>query len=490
MNSYSSQVRTKMMGRYSKLGTPGKWYLGAAPANPQPGVAPLVFIHGINSSSYTWWEDNDMYEMARENGYETAFIDVSPVKDMWDNGLLLATIIPDLYEHFGERLTVIAHSKGGIDTQAALLHYGALPYVHEIITLSSPHHGSQLANLAYSSWASWLADIIGSKNDATFSLQTGYMSYYRSQTDSLPTIDHVPTFTLGGTGWGAFGTSLFWGGLYLRSFGANDGVVTVESSRLPYATEIRVDDWNHYEIKRGSSTFPYLQDYLSEGGRIPITQAANVASHSPQAYHPSYHQGGVYRGSIVEVFEVEEEVKEVIVDWVSNQPDPLLNLFHPDGSKDYQMITTADSEIFEGAYHHTFTLVSPEKGSWKLQSTSPYERYLLSVAYESPINEELEVIVDADLNLLFQTKGSYLIWNNQRKLTADIRLAFIRKGERQSKTNSWKNINQTIFTKIPKYGEGIYNITIDVHGKTVNNDAFNRTIILSVYVDRDGNIYQ
>ena len=156
-------------------GTPGKWYTGEKIDNVLENSFPILFVHGINRSSTTWRVDNDMAEVTAKNRIETAYIDLHPADDMWKNGRLLAEKLKDIYQYFNEKVVVVAHSKGGIDTQAALVHYGASPYVSRVLTLSSPHHGSELADLAYSKWAGWLTDALKSKSKAVFSLQTAYM---------------------------------------------------------------------------------------------------------------------------------------------------------------------------------------------------------------------------------------------------------------------------------------------------------------------------
>ncbi len=40
-----------------------------------------------------------------------------------------------------EKLNIIAHSKGGLDSRAAITFYGAAPYVASITTINTPHHG-------------------------------------------------------------------------------------------------------------------------------------------------------------------------------------------------------------------------------------------------------------------------------------------------------------------------------------------------------------
>ncbi len=247
-------------------GTPGKWYTGEKIDNVLENSFPILFVHGINRSSTTWRVDNDMAEVTAKNRIETAYIDLHPADDMWKNGRLLAEKLKDIYQYFNEKVVVVAHSKGGIDTQAALVHYGASPYVSRVLTLSSPHHGSELADLAYSKWAGWLTDALKSKSKAVFSLQTAYMRAFRFLTDEDKNGNDTPVYTFGGTGWGSMNSELFWGGLYLSRFGQSDGAVTVKSSRLPYGNEVAVKDWSHKTIKEGKYIFPLCKKIRHGGG--------------------------------------------------------------------------------------------------------------------------------------------------------------------------------------------------------------------------------
>lgn len=126
---FPSIIFAGSFGKDDPSGTPGNWYVGTTPSYVASSKHPILFVHGLNSSSSTWWEENDMYNTAYQAGFETAFIDLYPTDNMWDNGSLLAQKVKDIYSYFGEKVVVVAHSKGGVDTQSALVHYGAAPYV-------------------------------------------------------------------------------------------------------------------------------------------------------------------------------------------------------------------------------------------------------------------------------------------------------------------------------------------------------------------------
>lgn len=143
----------------------GTWYLGAVPPGAKREVHPIVFVQGLKGSAFEWWGKtdyygaNDMYKLAYKHGYRTAFVQLfdktkGPL-DQWNNGELLARLLEKISAHFGgEKVNIIAHSKGGVDVQVAAAYYGAHRFVDKIITIASPHHGSHLANL----FCSWYRD--------------------------------------------------------------------------------------------------------------------------------------------------------------------------------------------------------------------------------------------------------------------------------------------------------------------------------------------
>ncbi|UFU00749.1 hypothetical protein KO561_07385 [Radiobacillus kanasensis] len=479
---FPSIISAGSFGKDDPSGTPGNWYVGTTPSYVASSKHTILFVHGLNSSSSTWWEENDMYNTAYQAGFETAFIDLYPTNNMWDNGSLLAQKVKDIYSYFGEKVVVVAHSKGGVDTQSALVHYGAAPYVERVITLSSPHHGSQLADLAYSSWAGWLANIIGSKSDATYSLQTGYMEYFRSETDGKSNVLQVPIYTFGGTEIGSFGSSLYWGGLYLNSYGANDGAVTVASSRLPYATELQIGAWDHSSIKEGTSTFSLFESYLGE--KNYAMSSPKIAKVQQTSVEPTENgiasivRGGETAGMKKESFNIEKGVDEITIDWMSNQEISDLTLIGPTNKKYTNFKKNVDeTEYFNGAYHHTLTIPNPASGTWTLE-TEIKQKYLLHVTVDSPLNDSLKLSLTND-TIKMKTKDKSL------KIKADATIEYYKNGK--LKQGKVKVKDSTL--KVPNLGEGVYNITIDIEGKQ-GKSKFERTKIKTVYVDKNGKVYK
>ncbi|PJF34094.1 MAG: hypothetical protein CUN57_00445, partial [Phototrophicales bacterium] len=250
----------------------GNIYYGAIPPNLRPNSPVIVFIHGYSSRASTWWDGNDMYAKAYNDGYRTAFVSVHPDKTMWVNGQLFRNMLNTITSKYGvQRVVVVAHSKGGLDTDAALVHYGGTAKVERVITLGSPHFGTPLADLAQSGWVSWLSNVFGQVNDATYCLQTGYAGYFRSQTDNHPNRPNARFRTIGAWGYGGLlwisGQYLNWNGGG-RSNGGNDGVVTYPSTKRPNSMHLlggygtSATNVDHLEVHKGKYMWTHIKNNL------------------------------------------------------------------------------------------------------------------------------------------------------------------------------------------------------------------------------------
>lgn len=461
---------------------PGIWYPGEEPDDIKPGSYPILFIHGINTTSATWNVDgNDIRETARAKGYRTAFINLSGTADMWSNGLLLAEKLKEISVSFQSEVVIVAHSKGGIDAQTAMVYHDASQFVKRVITLSTPHHGSQLADLAFSKWADWIADTLGSRSEAVFSLQTGYMKAYRKRTDENMEPGHSSFYTFGGTGWGSMGSELFWGGLYLRLFGPSDGAVTVKSSRLPYGEEVMVGDWTHKTIKLGDEIFPYIEKLvLEEVEELPVAIAAeSIEEELPVSV---LHKGGVYTGVAAEQFYVEEGVEELTVDWVSSSSDASYVLTDPDGRRHVRFVTAGDETgFFPNALHHSIIIPSPVKGRWVMEARNDSrESYLLNVIFSGGVNVGMDEIISVKVA---ESDSKEVKMTGIVDIDKQIHLSHFPSGKKDQPAD----LNPET---LAGYGEGIHNITIDLEGTTAQGERFQRTVIRTVTVDELGNVHE
>ncbi|MCB0002181.1 MAG: hypothetical protein KDH86_06490 [Anaerolineae bacterium] len=161
-------------------------FYGAVP--PGGSHAPvLVFVHGLSGLALDWWTDqtyagrNEMYSRAYGAGYRTAFVNLNvddntppdcsverrPANDNYVNGAVLAQQLDAITQYYGvSQVDIIAHSKGGIDAQTAIVWSGARSKVHSLFTMGTPHQGSILVDQLWSPEGAWLAGLLGQLDDA------------------------------------------------------------------------------------------------------------------------------------------------------------------------------------------------------------------------------------------------------------------------------------------------------------------------------------
>ncbi|RLL46994.1 hypothetical protein D8M04_07310 [Oceanobacillus piezotolerans] len=470
--------------------TPGEWYAGETPGNLNPHAPVLLFVPGLNSTAQVFWENNDLYQTAYNAGYQTAFVQLYDAggqnADMWNNGQLLASKIREISNYFGGKdITIVAHSKGGVDSQTALTYYGVSSYVDNIITLSSPHHGSQLADLAYSSWASWLADLIGAQGEGTAAMQMAYMENFRMQTDSHPNAYLNDYFTLGGTEWGAAFSSNWFGGMYLSSYGPNDGVVTAASSNLPGGHELAIGAWDHSTVRTGL-TFPVFAGYLAGDNLVSkasITSAAIEEITPPQTNR--YVTGGPIAGKEVLAVDVEEDVQTITINLLTAEKLANFKVIDPSGkpAKKDVVITPLEEGVFKGAVSYSVSIDSPDEGEWsiEMQSSSGENAYLAITDFDTePYLEEDNIASTQGIQ-----EQTYQLKLDDEKLDVNSLSAtyHVTESGKPQTEKRWtvggkSNLSQRLELKNKNK---VYNITIDIQGKTKEGNPFNRTIVDSVY---------
>ncbi|TCT26503.1 PGAP1-like protein [Melghiribacillus thermohalophilus] len=494
--------------------TPGEWYIGEQPTNPKENAPVLLFVQGLNSTAQVWWEDNDMYQTAVNAGYQTAFLQLYDAggasADMWDNGQLLAEKIVEIYNYFDQTpLTIVAHSKGGVDTQTALAYYDAWPYVNRVITLSSPHHGSELADLAYSSWAGWLADLLGGQGEGTYSLQTAYMQDFRATIDAMPEAYYNDYYTMAGTDWGSMFSSLWMGGVYLSQYGDNDGAVTVASSRLPGGEEIAVGDWNHTMIRTGE-TFPVFEPYLGVNhlaqARISEVKSSNsvdVLTSKKPVFTPGsekevmetnpdtdlwIHGGELDSGENGIQVAVEDEVKELRVNLLTSKKPRNIYWVDPSGKQIAAEVETGADHtgIFHEAAYQGVQLKNPQPGEWTLRvDAEGKDAYLLVAEYVTDLGIDLNMkrtVQQAEQGLK-QKQLETRININDRKIDQQS-LTFTYKINKESSPSVVKSLPQQAKSGLNhlitlEEAEHIYNVTVEIEGKTKDGYLFKRTIVKS-----------
>lgn len=121
---------------------------------PQPKVLhtkyPILLCHGFGAIGSLVKPSplHDPCMLMREHGIPAFAPNVVPyasIETRAKNWVRLINKICD--DHGYEKVNVIAHSMGGLDMRCALSHMNIAPKVASLTTLSTPHHGTYLADL-------------------------------------------------------------------------------------------------------------------------------------------------------------------------------------------------------------------------------------------------------------------------------------------------------------------------------------------------------
>jgi pimeloyl-ACP methyl ester carboxylesterase len=488
------------------FGSEGDYYLGAIPPNFNPDQPVLVFVQGLTSDAASWWGstryngDNDMYQCAYNAGYRTAFVNFRDADgdagDMWRNGPVLSKQLESICKHFNvAKVNLICHSKGGIDSQAAIVYYGASQYVARIFTLSTPHWGSPLADLAYSSWVSWLSELIGMQSDGTYSLQTGYMSYFRSITDKNVANDNVAYFTAAGTDWGPKLSSLHLGGVYLSSYGDNDGAVTVESAHNPRAVHVITGKFNHDGIRVGRMTWKYIEPIINSLQR-PRQQPELIndpSDHQGLTAANIYARGGALQSAAALEIPVDSLTRRINVDFLVAEPLAKIKIKAPNGLSYRPVKVYRDTDFFKGATHHVFIINRPVKGNWQVVVKSKTNNaYFLAVTYDSPLKLKLNIGKQcAKTNSSYDFKVAIDFGKSEVKtynITSGVQLNRVgsQKGGKAVADIRMNLKDNSLERELVLPSEpGLYNLCMDVKGTLDDGSPFARSLVYSFMVESE-----
>jgi len=113
---------------------------------------PVVLVHGIGAHDrggmINFW--GGIPERLKKNGVKVFLGNTDAWGDFESNAKLLKTSVDKiLHETKSEKVNIIAHSKGGLDSRYLIWKYDYGNKVASLTTVSTPHHGSEIADLIY-----------------------------------------------------------------------------------------------------------------------------------------------------------------------------------------------------------------------------------------------------------------------------------------------------------------------------------------------------
>ncbi|HEY2388070.1 MAG TPA: fibronectin type III domain-containing protein [Candidatus Binatia bacterium] len=201
----------------------------------------IVFLHGWNSDTSIWDDrGTGFYGPAIDAAYRVALVGLHGDRDFMTNAAIVSQTLPVIAAHYDVRkVVIVAHSKGGVDADAALILNGSSDYVTTMMTLGTPHTGTPLADLVDEPGFSSLPFIGQFRNEAQRSMKPAAMALFRAQVNGNPRNASLDIRTFGG--WDYTNVrkledlELLTTGSFLDAYAfvhANDGIV-------PYAASIR-----------------------------------------------------------------------------------------------------------------------------------------------------------------------------------------------------------------------------------------------------------
>jgi len=113
---------------------------------------PVVLVHGIiahdRKSFINFW--GRIPEILKENGIKVFMGNTDAWGDYESNALILKENIEKiLKETDSEKVNIISHSKGGLDSRYLIWKYNFGEKIASLTTICTPHHGAEIADMLY-----------------------------------------------------------------------------------------------------------------------------------------------------------------------------------------------------------------------------------------------------------------------------------------------------------------------------------------------------
>ena len=444
------------------------WVGSRTPTNQNGPV--VVFVHGYTSDHNTWVGGNYAVRDACNQGFRVAAVDLGGEASIWTNGDILRQRLQSIASYFGvSRVNVMAHSKGGLDTQTAIVHYGAYPYVQSYIAFGSPFGGTDLADHACSWYGFWLWQC----NDATWSMRTGYMSYVRSITDGRAENNYVSAYAARGSKCDWYNPAC---GLIS---GPDDGVVPTWSAWANGVDSHISDrgDLRHNEVHQTQRyNSAWIFSYLGSGTLRPTGEIPQPELLFPRSDYTL--RGGPLQPGTVERVTVEPGLEAVTFSLVTNGAAQV-TLVAPDGTRTRLVgQRTAPGGLLQGLRYEK-RVAQPGAGEWQIEmapagSGEAQLGYLLRTVYEGGITARLDLDVrrvyepgsEIDVALTLESVASatmlVTLWDSEQAIVA----------QRRGATGG-------LSVTLPPTS-GTYTLDLHVSGTTADGAPFERTLVTSV----------
>ncbi len=236
---------------------------------PETGTRyPIVLAHGFMGWGYAQGFSNfyKVLDHLEANGFEVFEPWVSSINSISVRAQQLGSKIDAKYP--GQRVNIIAHSQGGLDARYLISTLGWGDRVASLTTISTPHQGTHLADVALNivpnigeNIIDWILELFGMDWDGLYELTNEFV--VNEFNPANPDDPDVAYYSFNGNGENIF-FALMPTHYLLRLYeGCNDGVIGCVSST--YATHLGEIPEDHFGIVGhpfGLINFNWLDFYL------------------------------------------------------------------------------------------------------------------------------------------------------------------------------------------------------------------------------------
>jgi triacylglycerol lipase len=213
----------------------------------------IILVHGIAATDKlrTEWFWGRIPETLRRAGFRVVFGGADAVGTIPSNAAQLYDTITTVGRETGSKVILMAHSKGGVDARWCLSRLDGGRHIAALVTLCSPHRGSELADAIVerlpSTWAATraLSRAIGrlypdrrpQPLEAVLGLTTADMAVFNAETPDVPGVFFQSYYT---TLHGVFDELALAPSYRLlrKRAGANDGFVAARSAQWGEAPKL------------------------------------------------------------------------------------------------------------------------------------------------------------------------------------------------------------------------------------------------------------
>lgn len=189
------------------------WMRSSGPSQSAPGQLPVLLIHGYSCNAAVWWA---MKRYLHKQGVSNIFtLNLEPVfGDIDHYAQQVAERVAQINALCGaEQIILVGHSMGGLVARAYIHYHGGKHRVAKLITLGSPHRGTEHARFAFVESANvqqirpgslWLAQLNAAETEPSPVPIVSIYSYHDNliapQENSALSYEHVKNVSLAGIG--------------------------------------------------------------------------------------------------------------------------------------------------------------------------------------------------------------------------------------------------------------------------------------------------